>query len=109
MPVPDVSGSLAIAVGTPVSTCLRTDSDERSLAHPVLIRIRYGVYSYQYPANKPLALRINEAAAREFAKKPDMTPTTAFIKHQKMLAEEPQDDFARVYGWKLRAPQGATV
>ena len=53
---------------------------------------RYGVYSYQYPANKPLALRINEATAREFAKKTAMAPTMAFIKQQKMLAEEPEDN-----------------
>jgi hypothetical protein len=53
---------------------------------------RYGVYSYQYPANKPLALRIDEATAREFAKKTDMAPTMAFIKQQKMLAEEPEDN-----------------
>jgi hypothetical protein len=53
---------------------------------------RYGVYSYQYPGNKPLNLRIAEATAREFKKGSEMGPTMAFIKHQKMLAEEPDED-----------------
>jgi len=52
---------------------------------------RYGVYSYQYPSSKPLQLRINEATAREYARGSEMAPTMAFITHQKILAEEPED------------------
>jgi hypothetical protein len=51
---------------------------------------RYGVYSYQYPSSKPLQVRINETSARELSKRTEMAPTMAFIKHQKMLAEEPE-------------------
>ena len=53
---------------------------------------RYGVYSYRYPSSKPLQLRINEATARELSKRTEMAPTMAFLKHQKMLAEESEDN-----------------